>query len=308
MSIDVSIIIPLYNKENFIIDTLKSIRAQDFKNWECIIIDDGSTDSSLKVVTDFCNAHSGNWKIYSVPNGGQTKARNIGISHATGRYLAFLDADDLWVTNKLSFQFNYLEENPGTLGVLSAYAIFKAKSKRVRVIRSKDFDTMLRKWADMSGFGGGLESVGMVRHLEGNMDSLFDENLSTSSGLDFTIRYSKIGRLALLPNIGLLYRLSDGQWHTNSDELMRNSSIIASKFETYFGLNLSRRHRDYFYWIEVRKHGYSFFARMVLSNFLHLHFSRLAMLYWLLSRNIQALIQGRLQQSFVHNEIQKLNS
>ena len=308
MSIDVSIIIPLYNKENFIIDTLKSIRAQDFKNWECIIIDDGSTDSSLKVVTDFCNAHSGNWKIYSVPNGGQTKARNVGISHATGRYLAFLDADDLWVTNKLSFQFNYLEENPGTLGVLSAYAIFKAKSKRVRVIRSKDFDTMLRKWADMSGFGGGLESVGMVRHLEGNMDSLFDENLSTSSGLDFTIRYSKIGRLALLPNIGLLYRLSDGQWHTNSDELMRNSSIIANKFETYFGLDLARRHRDYFYWIEVRKHGYSYFARVILSNFLLLEFSRLAMLYWLLSRNIKAFIYGRFEQSFVQNVMQKLNS
>ena len=308
MSIEVSIVIPLYNKENFIIDTLKSIRAQDFENWECIIIDDGSTDGSLKVATDFCNAYSGNWKIYSVLNGGQTKARNIGISHATGRYIAFLDADDLWVTNKLSYQFNYLEENPDILGVLSAYAIFTAKSKKVRVIRGKDFDTMLRKWADMSGFGGGLESVGMVRHLEGKKDYLFDENLSTSSGLDFTIRYSKIGRIVLLPNIGLLYRLSDGQWHTNSDELMRNSSIIASKFETYFGLDLARRHREYFYWIEARKHGYSYFALMVLSNFLHLHFSRLAMLFWLLSRNTQALNQGRLQQSFVHNEIQKLNS
>ena len=308
MSIDVSIVIPLYNKENFIIDTLKSIRAQDFENWECIVIDDGSTDGSLKEVTDFCDAHSGNWKIYSVPNGGQTKARNVGISHATGRYIAFLDADDLWVTNKLSYQFYYLEENPDILGVLSAYAIFRAKSKWVRVVRGKDFDTMLRKWADMSGFGGGLESVGMFRHLEGNKDFLFDESLSTSSGLDFTIRYSKIGRIDLLPNIGLLYRLSDGQWHTNSDELMRNSSIIASKFETYFGLDLARRHLDYFYWIEVRKHGYSYFSRKVLSNFLHLRISRLKMLYWLLSRNVQALIQGRLQQSFVQNEIQKLNS
>jgi glycosyltransferase involved in cell wall biosynthesis len=307
MSIDVSIIIPLYNKENFIIDTLKSVRSQDFENWECIIVDDGSTDGSLKVVNDFCNAHSGNWKIYSVLNGGQTKARNVGISHASGRYLAFLDADDLWVTNKLSFQFNYLEENPDVLGVLSAYAIFKAKSKRLRVVQGKDFDTMLRKWADMSGFGGGLESVGMVRHLEGNKDSLFDESLSTSSGLDFTIRYSKIGRIVLLPNIGLLYRLSDGQWHTNSDELIRNSSIIARKFESYFGPDLARRHSDYFYWIEVRKHGYAYFARMVIRGFLHLHFSRLAMLYWLLSRNVQAVIQGRLQQSFVQNEIQNLN-
>ena len=91
MPIDVSIIIPLYNKEHFIIDTLKSIRAQEFENWECIIVDDGSTDGSQKAVTDFCNSHSGNWKIYSIPNGGQTKARNIGIRHATGKYLSFLE-------------------------------------------------------------------------------------------------------------------------------------------------------------------------------------------------------------------------
>lgn len=308
MNFDISIIIPLYNKEEFIIDTLKSVSAQDFNNWECIIVDDGSTDSSLKLVSEFCKTHPGNWRIIPVENGGQTRARNIGIVSAVGRYLAFLDADDLWVTNKLSLQYKYLEENPDAIGVLSAYAIFKANSKRVRVVRGSSFSTMLRKWADMSGFGGGLESVGMVRHLVGTKNVLFDEEYSTSSGLDFAIRYSKLGRFALLPSIGLLYRLSDGQWHTNSDELKRNSSIIANKFGSYFNLDLVRRHRDYFYWIEVRRHGYSYFARKILSNFLHLHFSRLVMLYWLFSRNIWALFQGLLHQRFVQSEIQKLGS
>lgn len=308
MPIEISIVIPLYNKEEFIVDTLKSVLHQDIQNWECIIVDDGSTDNSLKVVTDFCNSYPSNWKILSIANGGQTKARNIGIKEAKGKYLAFLDADDLWVTSKLSKQFEYLESHPEVVGVLSSYAIFNANSKRVRVIRSKNFETMLRKWVNMSGFGGGLESVGMVRHFIDGAGAFFDEELSTSSGLDFTIRYSQLGEMALLNDIGLLYRLSDGQWHTNSDELSRNASIISNKFSGYFAEKLGLRHLDYFYWIEVRKHGHSYLIRMVLADLIHMRFSRLKMLYWLLSRNIKALIQGRFAQNYVLKEIEQLNN
>ncbi len=308
MSIDISIIIPLYNKEEFIVETLKSVLSQNIDNWECIIVDDGSTDNSLKMVNEFCNAHPGNWNILSIKNGGQTKARNIGIREAKGKYLAFLDADDLWTTNKLSIQFNYMEANPSMVGVLSSYAIFKANSKRVRVIRSGSFDTMLRKWADMSGFGGGLESVGMVRRPVEISDALFDENLSTSSGLDYTIRYSQLGQMALLKEIGLLYRLSEGQWHTNSDELKRNASRISDKFSEYFNEELDRSHNDYFYWIEVRKHGHAYLVRIVLGDLMHMRFLRLKMLIWLLSRNIKALVLGRLNRDFVLAQIQKSNT
>ena len=308
MPIDVSIIIPLYNKEHFIIDTLKSIRAQDFENWECIIIDDGSTDGSLKVVTDFCNAHSGNWKIYSIPNGGQTKARNIGIRHATGRYLAFLDADDLWVTNKLSTQFDYLEANPSVIGVLSGYAIFSSNLKRIRVVRNTNFNRMLKNWTSMRGFGGGLESVGMVRRNIYRDEIFFDEDLSTSSGLDFTIRCSQFGKMVVLDEIGLLYRLSSGQWHTNIDELSDNMSLISKKYSSYFKLDLHKRHLDYYFWIEVRKHGHAHLIRATLSDLAHLRVLRLQMLYWLLARNIKALLIGRLSRRYVLKQLRILNS
>ena len=68
MSIDISIIIPLYNKEKYIIHTLRSVLYQDAQNWECIVVDDGSTDGGLKAVNNFCNNHPGNWKIVSVLN------------------------------------------------------------------------------------------------------------------------------------------------------------------------------------------------------------------------------------------------
>ena len=308
MSIDISIIIPLYNKEHFIIDTLKSIRAQDFENWECIIIDDGSTDGSQKVVTDFCNAHFGNWKIYSIPNGGQTKARNIGIGHATGRYLAFLDADDLWVTNKLSTQFDYLEANPSVIGVLSGYAIFSSNMKRIRVVRNTNFNRMLKNWTRMRGFGGGLESVGMVRRNMDRDEFFFDEDLSTSSGLDFTIRCSQFGKMVVLDEIGLLYRLSSGQWHTNIDELSDNMFLISEKYSSYFKLDLHKRHLDYYFWIEVRKHGHAHLIRAILSDLAHLRVLRLQMLYWLLARNIKAILIGRLSRRYVLKQLRILNS
>ena len=308
MSVDVSIVIPLYNKDKFIIDTLKSIYAQDFKNWECIIIDDGSTDSSLKVVTDFCNAHSGNWKIYSIPNGGQTKARNVGISHATGRYLAFLDADDLWVTNKLSKQFEYLEANNEIMGVLSGYAIFNSKSKHFRVVINNNFDKMLENWASMRGFGGGLESVGMIRRNINQADIMFDENLSTSSGLDFTIRCAQLGKMVLLKEIGLLYRLSDGQWHTNIDELSGNMALIAQRYSAYFDLDLHQKYLDYYFWVQVRKHGHAHLIGTVLRDLIRFRFARLQMLLWLLSRNFKALWTGWWNHALVRKQLEILKS
>lgn len=308
MSIDISIIIPLYNKENYIIDTLKSVFYQDAKNWECIIVDDGSTDDSLKVVNHFCNSHSGNWKIVSVLNGGQAKARNIGIRESSGKYLAFLDADDLWVTNKLSKQFKYLEANPNVMGVLSGYAIFSSNLNRIRVVRNKNFDKMLKHWSSMRGFGGGLESVGMVRR---NMDLgeiFFDEDLSTSSGLDFTIRYSQIGKMVLLDEIGFLYRLSDGQWHTNIDELSDNMFLISEKYSTYFRLDLYKWHLDYFFWTEVRKHGHAHLILRILVDLAHLRILRLQMLFWLIFRNIKALWVGRLSQRYVLKQLRILSS
>ena len=306
MPTDISIIITLFNKEGFIVQTLKSILNQDNNDWECIIVDDGSTDNSLQIVTDFCNTYAGNWKILSVTNGGQTKARNIGIREATGRYLAFLDGDDLWVSDKLSKQFDYLESNPGVIGVLSGYAIFKVNSNRVRVVKGNDFQKMLRRWADMSGFGGGLESVGMVRRPSSIDDALFDQKLSTSSGLDFTIRLSLLGKVALLPDIGLLYRLSEGQWHTNSEELSKNMSIISEKYSTYFNFDLKSRHIDYYFWVEVRKHGRIYLVRRVLSDLVRFRIRRLRMLSWLLTRNLKALFLGRLNRKFVLKQIQEI--
>lgn len=95
-----SIIVPLYNKEAYFNDTIKSVLNQTFKDFELIIVNDGSTDSSLVVAQSF---HDKRIKIFTKENGGVSSARNFGMEKAKHNYIAFLDADDHW-------EHNYLDE------------------------------------------------------------------------------------------------------------------------------------------------------------------------------------------------------
>jgi len=108
----VTIIVPLFNKEKYILATLRSISGQTYKNWECIISDDGSSDNSLLLVEQFTSATPGRWKIVSQINSGPSSARNHGIKSATGEYIAFLDADDWWKDNFLEEMYNLIKSFP----------------------------------------------------------------------------------------------------------------------------------------------------------------------------------------------------
>ena len=89
----ISIIIPVYNGEAFIQRSLNNVLAQTFKDWELIVIDDGSTDSTLKILTSY--KKYSNIKIIHKKNGGVSSARNVGIDNASGEYITFIDVDDI---------------------------------------------------------------------------------------------------------------------------------------------------------------------------------------------------------------------
>ena len=93
--ISYSIVIPMYNKANVVMDTINSVREQTFKDFECIIVDDGSTDDSVLVVEKYLREDA-RFRLIKKHNGGVSSARNEGIRQAKKPYIAFLDADDLW--------------------------------------------------------------------------------------------------------------------------------------------------------------------------------------------------------------------
>lgn len=97
----ISIIVPVYNGEKYIGDTIKSIQAQTFTNWELLIINDGSTDETVSVVDKFMSSDS-RIGLYQQENAGVSVARNNGLENAQGEYISFLDADDLWAPTILS--------------------------------------------------------------------------------------------------------------------------------------------------------------------------------------------------------------
>lgn len=111
MSELVSIITPTYNTEKFIKETLKSVQNQTYQNWEMILVDDASTDETVKIISDFAKKDS-RIKLFKLEkNSGNGFARNIALEKAIGKYIAYLDADDLWFANKLEKQIAFLKAN-----------------------------------------------------------------------------------------------------------------------------------------------------------------------------------------------------
>lgn len=108
----VSIIVPVYNAEKYIVDTIDSVRAQSYEDWELLLVLDGCVDASERVIRTYCEKTQDNRirMIRQPHNMGAAHARNRGIKEAAGRYIAYLDADDLWHKDKLSKQLAFMEQ------------------------------------------------------------------------------------------------------------------------------------------------------------------------------------------------------
>lgn len=187
----ISVVIPLYNKENAITATLQSVLAQTYTEFEVIVVDDGSTDNSANVVRELVNGKLVKDKIrlISKPNGGVSSARNRGIKEAKGNYIALLDGDDLW-------EPTFLEEMVRMIDDFPAAAIWGVSIAFIK-------DGRLYKWNQ--GLGEGYR--GYVKNYFGTTHNdlycsssvvirkeafekvgYFDERISSSEDLDMWYR------------------------------------------------------------------------------------------------------------------------
>ncbi|MGF9965821.1 glycosyltransferase family 2 protein [Bacillus rhizoplanae] len=106
----VSVITPSYNSARFITETIQSVQQQTYEQWEMIIIDDGSTDDSVSIITEYIKNDSRIRLLSLKQNVGIAAARNIGLKEARGKYVAFLDSDDIWFPHKLYEQISFMKE------------------------------------------------------------------------------------------------------------------------------------------------------------------------------------------------------
>lgn len=106
----VSIITPTFNSEKFISETIHSVQNQTYQNWELILVDDGSTDNTVEIIKEIQQKEHRIQLVICPENKGAGIARNLGLEKAKGRYITFLDADDLWKETKLEKQIQFLKE------------------------------------------------------------------------------------------------------------------------------------------------------------------------------------------------------
>nr|WP_247710353.1 glycosyltransferase family 2 protein [Qipengyuania huizhouensis] len=142
----VSIITPTYNSAEYIGETIASVSKQDYRNWEHIIVDDASSDNTAQIIQQEMVIDNRIKFIQLDTNSGSAVARNTAIDIASGRYIAFLDADDLWLPNKLSIQINYMLRT-GAPFTFSRYDLIDGSGAAIgrgRVPKEATYKSLLR--------------------------------------------------------------------------------------------------------------------------------------------------------------------
>ena len=139
---------PSYNSEKFIRKSIQSVVDQDFQGWELIIVDDGSSDKSNIVIKEYMQ-HYDKIKLVKLGNNrGPAVARNRGIKEAKGRYIAFLDSDDLWYSDKLSKQISFMQEHDIALSYTGYHRIEEESGEiidRINVPEKVNYSELLKQ-------------------------------------------------------------------------------------------------------------------------------------------------------------------
>ena len=118
----ISVIVPVYNAESFLDETLQSVLSKTYENWECIIVNDGSTDNTESIAKRWCKRDA-RFRYFYKENGGLSSARNLGIKYSNADYIAFLDSDDVLTKNSLEIRINTILKENVDLVYSNAYRI-----------------------------------------------------------------------------------------------------------------------------------------------------------------------------------------
>jgi len=193
----VSVIVPTYNRGQFIADAVQSVLSQSFTDFEVIVVDDGSSDNTAEVMRGFDDARV----IYlRQANKGRSNARNHALSRARGRYIAFLDSDDLYMPGKLAMQVDYLDTHPGTgMVYTSAHCIDYSGNPLGENYLASVSGWIYSSIAFFRPVTITLPTVMAKRELFEKTGG-FDENMHRFEDTDMWRRISKLARIDAMPD------------------------------------------------------------------------------------------------------------
>ena len=220
----ISVIIPAYNREACIADTLQSVLNQSLTPDEIIVVDDGSTDRTKEIVDGFGNKI----RYFYQKNSGVASARNKGLSVATGDLISFVDADDLWMKNKTALQYEILKSNP-TIKLVIGFLL-------VVPLQSNDQQLPVDPEKEKGVFALSLGSALIRKSVFDNIGG-FDEEMLIAEDTDWFMRMREAGiKFYIQKEIVQLYR-------THEQSITRNKKRVNSYLLKALKKSIDRRRK-----------------------------------------------------------------
>lgn len=221
----ISVIIPAYNSEQTIREAIESVLKQSFSDFELIVINDGSSDSTFEIASSIQDSRI---KVFSYPNAGGAVSRNRGFSHSSGEFIAFLDADDLWKPDKLEAQLKALQANSQAAVAYSWLDVID------------EAGNFLREGNHRTENGNIFAKLFLIPFVESGSNPLirrqafidvngFDESLPASQDYDLYLRLAARYNFVAIPSPQVLYRISSNSMSANVKRQEATSLLVRER-------------------------------------------------------------------------------
>jgi len=221
----ISVIIPTYNHANYILETLDSVFAQTYNDYEVIVVNDGSPDNTAEILRPLATA--GQIRYIEQPNQGQATARNRGLSEATGEFIAFMDDDDLWPPDKLEWQVEILRANQRLVAIGGEMLTINGCGEPIA-----DKRLTAGNVSRMELYcGNPFASPGQVLIRRNALEAVggFDTTIWGSDDLDLWFRMLEVGDIAKVQSLALKYRIHESNASHMKERMLVNTKAVITK-------------------------------------------------------------------------------
>lgn len=225
MSDRVSVVIPAYNAEPFLAETLRSVLEQTLAPLEVLVVDDGSTDRTGEIARLFGPPV----RCIRQENRGLSGARNTGIREARGELIALLDADDLWLPRKLERQVELLSRNPEALAAFTLTEFIDASGRLLRTSSAPRYPDLVEALLLYSCVVG-PPSAAVIRRVALDRMGLFDGRFSQCADWDMWLRLAEAGPIVTADEPLVRYRVHAGNMSKNIPLLERDTFAVLDRF------------------------------------------------------------------------------
>ena len=241
----ISVLITVYNCEQYLKRAVDSILNQTWSDFEIIIVDDGSTDNSLQIIKGYDDARI---KIIAVKeNRGVAYARNIGMKQCRSDYIALMDADDISLPNRLEMQYEFLKEHPEIDGVYAKYQHIDVDDKIV----SEAWPVAYHNYKYVKAYmllNNTVANCGMMfrRQIVERYHLRYDEDWKIASDYKFWCDYLKHGKIVGMDNVLWYYRLRNHSLYNNSNTSVKEAAEREIKLYVFqqYGFHFSEEEQE----------------------------------------------------------------